>query len=252
MEAIQPRDGIFAATRWSLILSSGDSDGNEEQARAALAELCRIYWRPVFLFVCRWGYAPEDAQDLTQDFFVMILETAWFQHADENRGRFRSFLQVSLQNFLTEARTKNHALKRGGAMRFVSWDNWMAEAPSESFVSSQAQESLPAERLFDLRWAATVVEHALRRLGEECEAKGRRRLFDALSSYLTAERADVSYAKLAARLRLEESAIKRQLHNLRERYRWLLRDEVAHTVASPTEVDAEIRYLCAILAAGAE
>lgn len=252
MEAIQSRDGIFATTRWSLILSSGDSDGDEEKARAALAELCRIYWRPAFLFVCRWGYAPEDAQDLTQDFFVMILETAWFRHADQNRGRFRSFLLASLQNFLIEARTKNHALKRGGAMRFVSWDNWTAEAPSESFVSSQARESLPAERLFDLRWAATVVQQALRRLGEECEARGRRRLFHALSSYLTAERADVSYAKLAARLRLEESAIKKQLHNLRERYRWLLRDEVAHTVANPTEVDAEIRYLCAILAASAE
>src|SRR5690242_13293098 len=110
MEAIQARDGIFATTRWSLILSSGDSDGDEAKARAALAELCRIYWRPVFLFVCRWGHAAEDAQDLTQDFFVMILETAWFRHADENRGRFRSFLRASLQNFLIEARTKNHAL----------------------------------------------------------------------------------------------------------------------------------------------
>ena len=251
MEAVHPPDPIFATTRWSLILSSGDSDGDEEQARAALGELCRIYWRPVFLFVYRSGYAPEDAQDLTQDFFVMILETAWFQHANENRGRFRSFLLVSLQNFLNEARTKNHTLKRGGAMRFVSWDNWMAEAPSE-FISTHAQETLPAEMLFDLRWAVTVVEHALRRLGEECEARGRRRLFDALSRYLTAERAEVSYAELAAKLGLEESAIKRQLHNLRERYRWLLRDEVAHTVADPTEVDAEIRYLCATLAAGAE
>ena len=251
MEAVHPPDPIFATTRWSLILSSGDSDGDEEQARAALAELCRIYWRPVFLFVYRSGYAPEDAQDLTQDFFVMILETAWFQHANENRGRFRSFLQVSLQNFLIEARTKNHTLKRGGAMQFVSWDTWMAEAPSE-FISTHAQETLPAEMLFDLRWAVTVVEHALRRLGEECEARGRRRLFDALSRYLTAERAEVSYAKLATKLRLEEGAIKRQLHNLRERYRWLLRDEVAHTVADPTEVDAEIRYLCATLAAGAE
>ena len=251
MEAVHPPDPIFATTRWSLILSSGDSDGDEEQARAALGELCRIYWRPVFLFVYRSGYAPEDAQDLTQDFFVMILETAWFQHANENRGRFRSFLLVSLQNFLNEARTKNHTLKRGGATRFVSWDTWMAEAPSE-FISTHAQETLPAEMLFDLRWAVTVVEHALRRLGEECEARGRRRLFDALSRYLTAERAEVSYAELAAKLGLEESAIKRQLHNLRERYRWLLRDEVAHTVADPTEVDAEIRYLCATLAAGAE
>ena len=251
MEALHPHDRVFATTRWSLILSSGDPDGDEAKARAALAELCRIYWRPVFIFVCRRGYAPEDAQDLTQDFFVRILETAWFQHANENRGRFRAFLLTSLQNFLNDVRRKDHTLKRGGEMRFISWDKWMAEAPSELFISTQAQETLPAERLFDLRWAATVVEHALRRLGEECDARGRRRLFDVLSSYLTGE-CDVSYAKVAARLGLHESAIKRQLHNLRERYRWLLRDEVAHTVANPTEVDAEIRHLCATLAAGAE
>jgi RNA polymerase sigma-70 factor (ECF subfamily) len=252
MEPINADHRIFATTRWSLIVSVGGSDGDEEKARAALGELCRIYWRPVFSFVCRGGYESHDAQDLTQDFFVMILETDWLQNADESRGRFRSFLLKSLQNFLLDVRKKNQTLKRGSALRFVSWDDWMAEAPSELCISPQARETLPAERLFDLRWAATVVEHALRRLSEECEAKGRRRLFDALSRYLAAERADMSYTELASRLGVAESVIKRQLHNLRERYRWLLRDEVAHTVANPAEVDAEIRYLCAILAAGTE
>jgi RNA polymerase sigma factor (sigma-70 family) len=242
---------VFVTTRWSLILSGANSDG-DEQARAALADLCRIYWRPVFSFVCRRGYSTEDAQDLTQDFFVMMLESNWLQQADENRGRFRSFLLKSLQNFLNHAREKNHALKRGGDVQFVSWDDWMAEAPSELSISPQALETLPAERLFDLRWAATVVEHALRRLGEECEAKGRRRLFDALRVHLSAERADTSYTDLATSLGVAESMIKKQLHNLRARYRWLLRAEVAHTVADPAEVDAEIRYLCTMLAAGTE
>jgi RNA polymerase sigma factor (sigma-70 family) len=248
--ADEPR--VFATTRWSLILSGADSDGDAEHARAALAELCRIYWRPIFSFVCRRGYSTEDAQDLTQDFFVMMLETNWLRHADENRGRFRSLLLKSLQNFLNHAHERSHAQKRGGDVQFVSWDDWMAEAPSQLSISPQALESLPAERLFDLRWAATVVEHALRRLGEECEAKGRRRLFDALSGHLAMERVDMSYADLAANLGVAESVIKKQLHNLRERYRWLLRAEVAQTVADPAEVDAEIRYLCATLAAGTE
>lgn len=243
---------VFVTTRWSLILSGANSNGDSEAARTALGELCRIYWRPVFSFVCRRGYSTEDAQDLTQDFFVMMLESNWLQHADENRGRFRSFLLKSLQNFLNHAREKTHARKRGGDVQFVSWDDWMAEAPSQLSLSPQALETLPAERLFDLRWAATVVEHALRRLGEECEAKGRRRLFDALSGFLATERADMSYADLAANLGVAESVIKKQLHNLRERYRWLLRAEVAHTVANPADVDAEIRYLCATLAAGSE
>jgi RNA polymerase sigma-70 factor (ECF subfamily) len=242
---------VFVTTRWSLILSGANSDG-DAAARAALADLCRIYWRPVFSFVCRRGYSTEDAQDLTQDFFVMILESNWLQHADESRGRFRSFLLKSLQNFLNHAREKDHALKRGGDVQFVSWDDWMAEAPSELSISPQALETLPAERLFDVRWAATVVEHALRRLGEECEAKGRRRLFDALRGHLSAERTDASYADLATSLGVAESMIKKQLHNLRARYRWLLRAEVAHTVADPGEVDAEIRYLCTMLAAGTE
>jgi RNA polymerase sigma-70 factor (ECF subfamily) len=243
---------VFVTTRWSLILSGANSNGDAEQARAALADLCRIYWRPVFSFVCRRGYSTEDAQDLTQDFFVMMLESNWLGHADENRGRFRSFLVKSLQHFLNHAREKDHARKRGGDVQFVSWDDWMAEAPSHLSVSPQALESLPAERLFDLRWAATVVEHALRRLGEECEAKGRRRLFDALRGHLSAERTDTSYADLATSLGVAESVIKKQLHNLRERYRWLLRSEVAQTVADPADVDSEIRHLCAALAAATE
>jgi RNA polymerase sigma-70 factor (ECF subfamily) len=246
----EPR--VFATTRWSLILSAASSESQEEKARVALAELCRTYWRPIFSFVCRRGYSMEDAQDLTQDFFMMILEHNWLEHADPNRGRFRSLLLKSLQNFLNNAAERTRARKRGGDVKFVSWDDWMAEAPSQISISAQALDSLPPERIFDLRWAATVVEHALRRLREECEAKGRLRLFEVLSSHLTAERADVSYAKLSSALGLAETAVKKQLHNMRQRYRWLLRDEVAHTVENPADVEDEIRHLCAALATETE
>lgn len=244
--------GVFATTRWSLILSSANSESGEQKAREALGELCRTYWRPIFSFVSRRGYSPEDAQDLTQDFFVMILETHWLQNADPNRGRFRSLLLKSLQNFLNNAAEKAHTRKRGGDVQFVSWDEWMAEAPSHLSIAAQALESASPERLFDLRWAATVVEQALRRLREQCEHKGRLRLFEVLSSHLTEERGDVSYANLASALALPETAVKKQLHNMRQRYRWLLRDEVAHTVENPADVEDEIRHLCAALAAGSE
>jgi len=243
----EPR--VFATTRWSLVLSAAKSGSGEGDAREALAELCRTYWRPIFSFVCRRGYSTQDAQDLTQDFFVMILEHNWLEHADPNRGRFRSLLLKSLQNFLINAAEKAHARKRGGAVKFVSWDEWMSEAPSPIPISAQALDSLPPERLFDLRWAVTVVEHALRRLREECEGKGKLRLFHALSGYITAERDEVSYSKLSTTLGVSETAVKKQLRSMRLRYRSLLRDEVAQTVTDPAEVEDEIRHLCAALAA---
>jgi RNA polymerase sigma factor (sigma-70 family) len=243
----QPRQ--FATTRWSLILSAAKSQSGEENARSALEELCRIYWRPVFVFACRRGYSMEDAKDLTQDFFLKILEPHWLEHADRNRGRFRTLLLTSLQNFIVKAAEKTHARKRGGGVEFVSWDDWMAEAPSQLSISAHALDSLPAERLFDLRWATTVVEQALRRLREECEGKDRLRLFYALSRHLTDERDEVSYANLSAVLGVAETAVKKQLHIMRQRYRALLRDEVAHTVENSADIQDEIRYLCAALAA---
>ena len=250
MEDATTEPRVFATTRWSLILTGAQFENDEQQARDALAELCRTYWRPIFSFACRRGYSPEDAQDLTQDFFVMILESDWLRQANESRGRFRSFLLKSLQNFLGHAAERKQARKRGGDLKFVSWDEWMAEAPSQLSISTQALETLPPERLFDLRWAATVVEQALRRLREECEAKGRLRLFETLSGHLTTERSETSYAHLATSLGIAETMVKKQLHNLRQRYRWLLRDEVAHTVENSADVDDEIRHLCATLAAG--
>ena len=245
----EPRE--FVTTRWSLILSAANL-GSEQKVRHALAELCRTYWRAIFSFVRARGYSIEDAQDLTQDFFVAILKDNWLQQADRNRGRFRSLLLKSLQNFLINAAARKNARKRGGDVDFVSWDDWMAEAPSQLLLPAQALDSLPAERVFDLSWATTVVEHALQRLREECESKGKLWLFQALSSHLIDERDEVSYARLSAELGMAETAVKKQLHNMRQRYRSLLRDEVSQTVEDPADVDDEIRYLCASLATATE
>ncbi len=242
----------FITTRWSLVLTSADLAGDDQKARQALSELCRIYWRPIFSFVCRRGHSAEDAQDLTQDFFLMMLEGNWLKNADPHRGRFRSLLLKSLQNFLNDAASKKSARKRGGDVRFVSWDDWMAEAPSQLTVSARSLESWPAERLFDLRWAATVVEQALHRLREECESQGCLRAFEALRPCLGAEREDVSYPTLSQTLGVPEATVKRLVHRLRQRYRDLLRDEVADTVTNPAEIDDEIRHLCSVLAANSE
>lgn len=241
----------FTTTRWSLVLSCADSGVSTQTARDALSQLCQIYWRPIFAFVCRNGYSVPDAQDLTQDFFVMLLEGHLLERADPNRGRFRSLLLKALKDFLNDARDKQRARKRGGDVHFIAWDEWMAELPSQFSISARNSESWSAEKIFDVRWAATVVEHALSRLAEECEKHGRRRVFDVLSSCLAAEREDVSYAGFSKTLGIPETAVKRLVHQLRKRYRTLLREEVAETVEKPNEVDDELRYLCTALAAAA-
>ncbi len=244
--------GHFNTTRWSLILSSLNSGSPDGKAREALAQLCRIYWRPIFAYICRKGHSIEDAQDITQDFFVMILESDLLQRADRSRGRFRALLLTTLQHFLSDAHDKTRARKRGGDREFVSWDEWMAEAPSRLSIPATSLGAWPAEKIFDVRWAATVAENALRRLREECDSHGRRRVFDALSAVLTADRADVHYDALARELGVDSAAVRRLLHQMRQRYRQFLRAEVAETLQQPEEVDNELRYLVSVLAARGE
>jgi RNA polymerase sigma-70 factor (ECF subfamily) len=251
-EAPERTPGRFNTTRWSVVLSCADSGIESAAAYQGLSELCYMYWRPIFAFICRRGYSTQDAEDLTQDFLSSLIEGPLLKRADPERGRFRSLLLKALQDFLGHAHEKCQARKRGGDVKFVSWDDWMAEAPSQLSISVQALNSWSPEQLFDLRWAATVAEQALRRLREECAARGRFRLFDTLSPCLMADREDVSCQTLARTLGITETAVAKQLHNLRRRYRWLLCDEVAQTVADPSDVDGEIRHLCAMLAAGAE
>jgi RNA polymerase sigma-70 factor (ECF subfamily) len=247
--AAMPPCGVdqFKTTHWSVVLHA-DPMSPDPKGTGALAQLCRTYWRPIFAFVCRRGYPVTDAQDLTQDFFMMILKGNFLKLADPSRGRFRALLLTSLKNFLADMAEKRHAEKRGSKFEFVSWDDWMAEAPSHLSIPVRTLERLSPERVFDLRWAATIVERALQRLREECESRGRRRLFDLISTYLTVEREDVSYAVIAEKLGAPESEVKRLLYQMRQRYRDLLRVEVAHTVEHPEDIDAEIRYLCLTLA----
>ena len=198
-ETAEHRPGRFSTTRWSVVLACADSGIESAAARDALSELCRTYWRPIFAYICRRGYSTQDAEDLTQDFFSSLLQGPLLKRADPERGRFRSLLLKALQDFLGHATEKLQTHKRGGGVKFVSWDDWMAEAPSQLSISAQALNFWSPEQLFDLRWAATVVEQALRRLREECESRRRLRLFETLSLYLTTERADVSYHNLARR-----------------------------------------------------
>jgi RNA polymerase sigma-70 factor (ECF subfamily) len=238
----------FATTRWSLI-RNGLVAGARNDANEALAQLCQIYWRPIFTFVHRRGYSAPDAQDLTQDFFLVILEGTLLQSADPARGRFRSLLITSLKNFLIDAQAKRRTRKRGGDLQFVSLEKWMANAPCRLSISGQALETSPAEAFFDLSWATAIAEEALRRLRTECESKGRRRVYEVLNRYLTSERGDMSYQDLSVALGVPEPSVKGLLHQFRKRYRGLLREEVARTVESKVDVDDEIRYLCATLSA---
>jgi DNA-directed RNA polymerase specialized sigma24 family protein len=245
--AVAPRGGAhFATTRWSLILTQGLSDVGSS-ARDDLAQLCQIYWRPIFAFICRQGYAAPDAQDLTQDFFVAILEGKLLASAHPERGRFRCFLLKSLKNFLLDAEKRRRRHKRGGKFDFVSWEQWMAEAPSQLLISAQVLESCPPETLFDLRWAATIAEQALRRLRDECESRGHRRTYEMLREHLTSHRSEISYDRLSEVLGVSPRVIKRVMHEFRVRYRTLLRAEVAATVGDGVDIDQEIKYLCTVL-----
>jgi RNA polymerase sigma factor (sigma-70 family) len=238
----------FVTTRWSLLRQRGSPE-DHSKVDPGLVQLCQIYWRPIFSFIYRRGYTKADAQDLTQDFFVRMMETNFLQSVDPKRGRFRSVLLRSLKNFLIETAGKRDRQKRGGQVQFVPWDHWMADASAQLSLSAATMKTSPAEALFDAGWAAAIAEEALRRLRLECESKGRRRVYAVLHPHLGSERSEISYEKLSRALGVPELAVKRLLHHFRIRYRALLREEVAKTVAGEANVDDEIRYLCATLSA---
>ena len=240
--------GRFTTKRRNMVLSSTNSGIGEDAASAPLAELCGIYWRPIFTFICRRGYAVADAQDLTQDFFLKLLEGNLLVLADPRRGPFRTLLFKALRNFLIDKHERVKTLKRGGNLQFISSNDLADEAPSQLAAPVPGSASWPAGGLFDLQWAAAVAEQALRRLAEEYENRGRGRIFIVLSRYLTADRTEISYAKLSTTLEVPESSVKILLHRLRKRHRAILRQEVSQTLETRAEVDDEIRYFCAAFA----
>jgi RNA polymerase sigma factor (sigma-70 family) len=230
----------FCTTHWSVVLRAIDPDSPE--ARGALERLCSGYWYPLYACVRRHGYDPEDACDLTQEFFARLLSKNSLRHADPQRGRFRTFLQTALTNFLATEWAKGAAKKRGGGVALLSLDASEAE---ERYVAEPADTLTPA-KLFDRQWAATVLELAVRNLAREYAVAGKSDLFQALKNYIWGDSA-ASYAEIGTAHGLSEGAVKVAAHRMRERYRELLRVEVGRTVETAEQADDELRDLIAII-----
>ncbi len=241
------RNESFNSTRWTLVLAAGDSDATRCQSNEALSELCRIYWRPLYLFLRREGIGAEDAQDLTQGFFAHLIESRVYARADPDKGRFRSFLLGALKHFVAHARAHDRTQKRGGGMILAQLDTaTIAEADARA-VSLQAWSS---ERVYECEWAETLLRQALDRLAEECALAGKDELFKQLNSHLSVtSEAAVPYEEMSLRLGRPITTLRSDVARLRSRYRAILREEVGGTVAEASEVDAELRHLCQVLAA---
>ena len=212
------------------------------QSREALEKLCGVYWPPLYAYVRRQGHSPEDAEDLTQDFFARLFEKDYLKRADRQRGKFRTFLLTSLKHFLVNEWEKSRAAKRG-AGRVVACDFQSAEADYAAVGSA----GLGPEELFERRWAEALLEQAAARLRDEYSGFGKLPLFEQLKDLLLAGRREVSYAELAPQLNMSQGAIKVAVHRLRHRYQEMLHAEVAQTVGNPTEVEEELRHLLKVL-----
>ena len=234
----------FATTHWSVVAQSALTDVPE--AANALAQLCETYWPPIYSFIRRRGYAPADAQDLTQAFFAFFLRTKAYARTDKLQGKFRSFLLASVKNFLADNWDREQAIRRGRDYQFVSLDEQVAEA---FYDASSASEST-AERLFELRWAKSLTEGALNSLRKELQAEGKIDVFDGLKNFLIGGSVLPSYDEASARMGVPRATVKTHVHRLRQRYREIVRREVARTVSSPHDIDQELRYLCNALAQG--
>lgn len=233
----------FGSTHWSVVLTAGRPEST--QAADALEQLCRAYWPPLFSYIRRQGHGLEEAQDLTQAFFAKLLKRNFWARADPHKGRFRSFLLTALRHFLADEKDRNHTLKRGGGLSFISLD----EQSSDARFLEGASPNLSNEQQFDRQWAATVLEQARARLRQECLAAGKGALYDRFSLAPDRNTSPVPDALIAQELGLSPSTIKPAISRLRRRYGELVREEVAHTVSRPEEVDEEIRYLLSVICA---
>ena len=232
---------VFATTHWSVVLTAGRND--TIRARAALENLCQTYWYPLYAYVRRRGHSPEDAQDLTQAFYARLLERNWVGDADQQKGRFRSFLLSALNHFLSDEWDRARAQKRGGGVPQVPLQFDMAETR----YGHEPVDSVTPEQNYERRWALTLLDTVLSRLRSEYEQDSRGELFIALHPCLVGDRTAQPYAELAAKLGVNEGTVKSAVHRLRQRYRQLLRDEIAQTVAKSGEVDDELRHLFVVL-----
>ncbi len=233
---------VFVSTHWSVVITAGQSDST--RAQAALERLCRTYWYPLYAYVRRRGYSPHDAQDLTQGFFARLLERESLASADPHRGRFRTFLLTALNHFLVNEWQKGRARKRGGGCQVLSLD-WAA---AENRFDLEPADPFTPDKMFDKQWALTLLAEVLKRLEHEYQGKGKSEFFAALKSTLLGDRESQPYGELAARLDLNEGAVRVAVHRLRKRYRQLIRDEIANTLERSQDVEAEMRHLFQALA----
>ena len=230
----------FTTTHWSVVL---EAQGPTPAAQAALEKLCRTYWRPIYGFVRRQGVGPEEAKDLTQGFFALLLERRDFDAVRQEKGRLRSYLLTSLKHFLTNERNRAMAIKRGEGQQLIPLDD-LRERERVGFESS---ETLPPDEIYERRWALSVLDQVLARLGDEYRAAGNIRLFDRLQKSLTNEPDRSSPADTAHEFGMTESAVRQASYRLRQRYRQLLHEEIAHTVMAAGDIDDELRHLVAVL-----
>ena len=234
------RRSRFATTSWTVVLQAAAKDPNQNSD--SLAILCEAYWYPLYAFVRRLGNSPVDAEDLTQSFFAELLAKSTLAKTDPDRGRFRTFLLTSLQNFLKNEHRKTSAIKRGGQHSILSLDFEAAE----SQYSLEPAHQRTAQKAFDRSWALALLNQVLNSLEQQYNDSGKTKLFDALKSHLVGE-ASVPYSSLATDLGMKEGAIKVAMHRLRERYGQMLRLQIAKTIEDPAHVDQELRYLFEVL-----
>jgi RNA polymerase sigma factor (sigma-70 family) len=236
----QSASARFATTHWTLVLAAKDHDS--PRAREALAALCSAYWYPLYAFVRRQGHDAHAAQDLTQEFFTRLLEPGFLGAVDRAKGKFRSFLLACCKHFLANERDRARALKRGGGQ----WPMALDFAAAESRYAQEKAAALSPDRLFERRWASTLLDQVFVRLRDEFATAGKEEYFDRLKAYLAGDRSGGTYEQFGAEFGMSEGAVKIAVHRLRGRYRELLREEISRTVG-PDEIDAEIRDLFAVL-----
>lgn len=237
----EPGKAVFATTHWSVVVEAGQSDS--PKASQAMARLCQAYWYPLYAYVRRKGYQAPDAQDLTQEFFTRLLARNYVTGADRRKGKFRSYLLGACEHFLAKEWRRAHAEKRGGGRADFSLDAMDAE---NRYLVEPAYELTPA-KIFDRRWATTLLEQAMMRLGEECRAEQKSELFEKVKPLLSGDSAEVSYAEMARSLNMSEGAFKVAVHRLRQRYGEVVRAEIAQTVADSNDVEQELQELLVAL-----
>jgi RNA polymerase sigma-70 factor (ECF subfamily) len=228
---------VFATTHWTVVLAAGKRA--TPQSDLALEELCRSYWFPLYAYVRRRGHTKEDAEDLTQAFFAKLLKKNFLAGLDSEKGKFRAFLLAALKHFLANEWDKSQAQKRGGGATVLSLD-W--QSADTKFQVADANEPSP-DKVFDREWALALLAKVIERLQKECEAERKAKLFEQLKIFLTAGKGELSHAEAAQKLGMDETAVRVAVHRLRKRYRQLLRDEIAQTLADPGTVDEELRAL---------